>query len=86
MLQRHQTASHSLLFGIVRFAAKGPQHARRLRVNTEVEHLTFQLDEVTIHAAAAGPQEGPVVILLHGFPEFWYGWRGQIASASHAGG
>ena len=54
-------------------------------MNTEVEHLTFQLDEVTIHAAAAGPQEGPVVILLHGFPEFWYGWRGQIAPLASAG-
>ena len=73
MLQRHQTAGHSLLFDIVRLPRKVRQDARRLRVNTEVEHLTFQLDEVTIHAAAAGPQVGPVVILLHGFPEFWYG-------------
>ena len=54
-------------------------------MNTEVEHLTFQLDEVIIHAGAAGPQEGPMVILLHGFPEFWYGWRGQIAPLASAG-
>jgi hypothetical protein len=40
---------------------------------------------VTIHAAAAGPQESPVVFLLHGFPEFWYGWRGQIAPLASAG-
>ena len=26
----------------------------------------------------AGPIDGPLVILLHGFPEFWYGWRNQI--------
>jgi len=26
-----------------------------------------------------------VVILLHGFPEFWYGWRGQIAPLASAG-
>src|SRR5207253_9158857 len=24
------------------------------------------------------PENGPLVILLHGFPEFWYGWRAQI--------
>ena len=28
----------------------------------------------------AGPQDGPLVILLHGFPEFWYTWRHQINS------
>jgi pimeloyl-ACP methyl ester carboxylesterase len=26
----------------------------------------------------AGPQSGVPVLLLHGFPEFWYGWRKQI--------
>jgi len=31
-----------------------------------------------LHVVQAGPPEGPLVILLHGFPEFWYGWRNQI--------
>jgi epoxide hydrolase 4 len=28
---------------------------------------------------------GPVVILLHGFPQFWYGWYNQIAPLADAG-
>lgn len=34
---------------------------------------------ITLHLAEAGPVEGPLVFLLHGFPEFWYGWRRQLA-------
>jgi pimeloyl-ACP methyl ester carboxylesterase len=29
--------------------------------------------------------EGPLVLLLHGFPEFWYSWRHQIAPLAEAG-
>ncbi len=38
-----------------------------------------------MHAIAAGPKDGSVVILLHGFPEFWYGWRRQIEPLAAAG-
>ena len=34
---------------------------------------------------AAGPENGPVVVLLHGFPEFWYGWHRQIEPLAAAG-
>ena len=43
------------------------------------------LSEVTLHVAEAGPQHGPVTILLHGFPEFWWGWRSQIEILARAG-
>jgi pimeloyl-ACP methyl ester carboxylesterase len=33
----------------------------------------------------AGPADGPLVILLHGFPEFWYGWQHQIDALAQAG-
>jgi pimeloyl-ACP methyl ester carboxylesterase len=36
-------------------------------------------------AFAAGRMHGPVVLLLHGFPEFWYGWRRQIEPLAAAG-
>lgn len=40
---------------------------------------------VTLHVVGAGPVDGPLVVLLHGFPEFWYGWRGQIGALAEAG-
>jgi epoxide hydrolase 4 len=40
---------------------------------------------VQLHAVAAGPKDGPVVVLLHGFPEFWYGWHKQIEPLAAAG-
>jgi pimeloyl-ACP methyl ester carboxylesterase len=39
--------------------------------------------EVRLHYVEAG--EGPLVVLLHGFPEFWYGWRAQIDGLAAAG-
>jgi pimeloyl-ACP methyl ester carboxylesterase len=42
-------------------------------------------DGVTLHAAAAGPADGPLAVLLHGFPEFWYSWRRQIPALTDAG-
>ena len=41
--------------------------------------------EVRLHVAEAGPKGGPPIILLHGFPEFWYGWRRQIGPLAEAG-
>lgn len=45
----------------------------------------FQNGDVTLHAIAAGRNAAPVVVLLHGFPEFWYGWRKQIEPLAAAG-
>ncbi len=33
----------------------------------------------------AGPPDGPLVVLLHGFPELAYSWRYQVAALGHAG-
>lgn len=33
---------------------------------------------IQLNVAQSGPEEGPLLIFLHGFPEFWYGWRHQI--------
>lgn len=38
-----------------------------------------------MHYVSAGPEDGPPVILLHGFPEFWYSWRFQIPALARAG-
>jgi pimeloyl-ACP methyl ester carboxylesterase len=50
-----------------------------------LETIAFQNGEVTLNAVAAGPKDGPVVVLLHGFPEFWYGWHKQIDPLAAAG-
>ena len=50
-----------------------------------LEELWFECDGVRLHAVAAGPDDGPLVILLHGFPEFWYSWRKQIGPLAEAG-
>ena len=42
-------------------------------------------NSITLHVAEAGPADGPLLILLHGFPEFWYGWRHQIGPLAEAG-
>jgi epoxide hydrolase 4 len=50
-----------------------------------LETLFFQNASVRLHAVAAGPIDGPLVVLLHGFPEFWYGWHKQIEPLASAG-
>jgi len=50
-----------------------------------LESIAFENGEVTLNAVAAGPKNGPAVVLLHGFPEFWYSWHKQIAPLAAAG-
>jgi pimeloyl-ACP methyl ester carboxylesterase len=54
-------------------------------VPTTLEDLTFRNGAIELHAVAAGPPDGPVVVLLHGFPEFWYSWHQQIEPLASAG-
>src|SRR5690349_22426308 len=42
-----------------------------------------EIGDVRLHYVEAG--EGPLIVLLHGFPEFWYGWREQIGPLAAAG-
>lgn len=46
-------------------------------------HVT--VGDIRLHVTEAGPEGGPPVVLLHGFPEFWYGWRHQIPALAAAG-
>lgn len=39
----------------------------------------------TLHTVTAGDPADPLVVLLHGFPDFWYGWRDQIPALVEAG-
>jgi pimeloyl-ACP methyl ester carboxylesterase len=40
---------------------------------------------IRLHVVTAGDPKGRPVVLLHGFPEFWYGWRHQIPALAEAG-
>jgi pimeloyl-ACP methyl ester carboxylesterase len=42
-------------------------------------------DGIQLHTVLAGPEEGPLAVLLHGFPECWYSWRKQIPVLAQAG-
>jgi pimeloyl-ACP methyl ester carboxylesterase len=46
-------------------------------------HHEAAVNGVRLHYVEAG--SGPLVILLHGFPEFWYSWRYQIPALAAAG-
>src|SRR6188472_4099867 len=50
---------------------------------TEVREGYAEVGDVRLHYVEAG--DGPLIVLLHGFPEFWYGWRLQIALLAAAG-
>jgi len=43
----------------------------------EVDHGYADNEGVRIHYASIG--EGPLVVMIHGFPDFWYTWRHQMA-------
>ncbi len=40
---------------------------------TKLDFIFVETNGVTLHVAVVGPKGGPLVILMHGFPEFWYG-------------
>lgn len=50
-----------------------------------LEDTFVQTPHLRLHVVQAGPLDGPPVVLLHGFPEFWYGWRRQIPTLAQAG-
>lgn len=52
-------------------------------VDTLVKHRTEPVNGINLHWVEAGT--GPLVVLLHGFPEFWFSWRYQIPALVEAG-
>ena len=48
-----------------------------------VAHRHVRLNGIDVHVAEQG--EGPLVLLLHGWPETWYSWRHQIDALAAAG-
>lgn len=48
-----------------------------------IQHKTIAVNGINMHIAEMG--QGPLVLLLHGFPELWYTWRHQILHLSSHG-
>lgn len=51
----------------------------------ELEYSYIETNGIKLHVVQAGPPSGVPVILLHGFPEFHYGWRRQIPALVEEG-
>ncbi|KAI6653420.1 Epoxide hydrolase 4-like [Oopsacas minuta] len=41
-------------------------------------HQFITVNGIKLHYVISGPENAPVMLMLHGFPEFWYSWRYQI--------
>ena len=46
-------------------------------------HRFAKVNGVRLHYVEAGA--GPLIVLLHGYPEFWYCWRRQVPALADAG-
>lgn len=50
-----------------------------------IERIRIPVGDLTFDARAAGPEDGELVLLLHGFPESSYEWRSQLQALAVAG-
>ena len=44
----------------------------------ELRERFIETNGIKLHVMEAGPADGPMIMFLHGFPEFWFAWRKQI--------
>src|SRR5713226_10779325 len=49
-------------------------------LESRVTHGYADSNGVKIHYASLG--KGPLMVMIHGFPDFWYTWRDQMAELS----
>lgn len=59
------------------------QDAASVLIDGPWEHRLVSANGARFHVAELG--EGPIVLLMHGFPQFWYAWRHQMAALADAG-
>lgn len=51
----------------------------------QLEYRTIHTNGINLHVVQSGAESGRLVILLHGFPEFWRAWSKQISALAAAG-
>lgn len=54
-------------------------------MTSEVREKKIKSNGIWLNVAEKGDEEGPLVLLLHGFPETWFSWRHQIDFLSSHG-
>lgn len=52
---------------------------------SDVEHAQTIVNDVRLHYVTAGDPADETVVLLHGFPEYWYTWHRQLSALEDAG-
>src|SRR5690349_10774009 len=50
---------------------------RELKGKIRMQSSYASVNGVTLHYVTMG--DGELILFLHGFPEFWYAWQGQLA-------
>ena len=50
-----------------------------------LEHHDVQTNGLRLHVVQCGPADGPLVVVLHGFPEYWETWHKQLPALVAAG-
>ncbi|MCX7148772.1 MAG: alpha/beta hydrolase [Rhodocyclales bacterium] len=43
-----------------------------------MEHFFASVNGIRLHCVAEGRADAPLMVFIHGFPEFWYCWHGQL--------
>ncbi|MBK6797705.1 MAG: alpha/beta hydrolase [Acidobacteria bacterium] len=68
--------------GILVFACIVSVKAADNNIDKRVENGYADSNGVKIHYAAIGPKSAPLIVMIHGFPDFWYTWRDQMEALS----
>ncbi len=69
------------LLSVISFCALSEAHDN-IDIDKRVTDGYADSNGVKIHYAALGRKSKPLMVMIHGFPDFWYTWRDQMAALS----
>lgn len=67
---------------------RNPDHSKRPAILDDPKygkHHTVKTNNKSIHYVAKGNPDDPIIVFLHGFPDFWFTWRDQLVEFSSKG-
>src|SRR4051795_4743466 len=80
---RHRRPKGGLMGSSTTGKETGSTRAMAPDDRNELREGYAEVGDVRLHYVEAG--DGPLIVLLHGFPEFWFSWRLQIGPLAAAG-